>query len=233
MATWDDKHMYNWIGWMRSLINVRERINDWTLSPEADSINVYKFPIFIANNFILSPVLFFIVGLMAIPQTFEWIMANIIEGTDYLIVANPGHEGVRQLRVLLGLVIAFALVLPYVMTWGLPNLKSVSIKKHEEKRWNRRRAVIENIRESVNEDLSRWQQQDTINELLRNVREQRRTYKDFTPKKDIKAHKFNTERKSIYISPGVYTRDEFRMAHVRTYVTDREDYINRTQEEVE
>ena len=42
---------------------------------------------------------------------------------------------------------------------------------------------------------------------------------------------------TIFVSPGVYTRDEFRIVQhregnvVRTYVTDREDYINRTDME--
>ena len=233
MAKWDDKHMYNWVGWMRSISALHKKVEDWCIIE-------YSFPRYMAFGLNLtfgSILKYTLVGLMAIPQTFEWIMANIIEGIDYLIVNNNKEEDARQLRVLIGVVMAFAFVLPYAITWGLPNLISEKIKKHKEKRSNRRRAVIENITESVIEDLSRWQQQDTIDGLLRSLRERGRVYKDFTPKKDIKAHNFNTERKSIYVSPGVYTRDEFRIVQrregnvVRTYVTDREDYINRTNME--
>lgn len=233
MAKWDDKHMYNWVGWMRSISALHKKVVDW-------SFIKYSFPRFMAFYLTMtlgSILKYTLIGLIAIPQTFEWIMANIIEGVDYLIVNNNKEEDARQLRVLIGFVMAILFVLPYVTTWGLPKLISEVIKKRKEKRSNRRRAVIENIRESVIEDLSRWEQQDTINELLRSISEQRRAYKDFTPKKDIKAHNFNTERKSIYVSPGVYTRDEFRIVQrregnvVRTYVTDREDYINRTNME--
>ena len=233
MAKWDDKHMYNWIGWMRSISALHKKVEDWCFIK-------YSFPRFMAFYLTMtlgSILKYTLIGLIAIPQTFEWIMANIIEGVDYLIVNNNKEEDARQLRVLIGFVMAILFVLPYVTTWGLPKLISEVIKKRKEKRSNRRRAVIENIRESVIEDLSRWEQQDTINELLRSISEQRRAYKDFTPKKDIKAHNFNTERKSIYVSPGVYTRDEFRIVQrregnvVRTYVTDREDYINRTNME--
>ena len=233
MAKWDDKHMYNWVGWMRSISALHKKVEDWCFIK-------YSFPRFMAFYLTMtlgSILKYTLIGLIAIPQTFEWIMANIIEGVDYLIVNNNKEEDARQLRVLIGFVMAILFVLPYVTTWGLPKLISEVIKKRKEKRSNRRRAVIENIRESVIEDLSRWEQQDTINELLRSISEQRRAYKDFTPKKDIKAHNFNTERKSIYVSPGVYTRDEFRIVQrregnvVRTYVTDREDYINRTNME--
>ena len=233
MAKWGDKHMYNWIGWMRSISTLHKKVEDWCFIK-------YSFPRYMAFGLNLtfgSILKYTLIGLMAIPQTIEWIMANIIEGVDYLIVGNPENEDVRQLRTLIGLVMALAFVLPYAITWGLPNLISENIKIHKENKANRRRVVIENIRVSVNEDLSRWQQQDTIDGLRRSLRERGRVYKDFTPKKDIKAHKFNTERKSIYISPGVYTRDEFRIVQhregnvVRTYVTDREDYINRTDME--
>ena len=207
MATWDDKHMYNWLGWMRSLINVRERINDWTVSPK----KAYKFPIFIANNVILSPVLFFIVGIMSMLQTFEWIMANIIEGTDYLIVGNreiivDNHEdeGVRQLRTLLGIVIAFALVLPYAITWGLPNIISENIKRHKEKRLNLQQDSIE----AINEPLIQRRREEILQREIEHYLNALDSNK-IRPKKYIKAHKFDTERKSIYVSPGVYIMDEF------------------------
>ena len=213
MAKWEDKHMYDWLGWMRSISALHKKVEDWSL------IN-YSFPRFMAFGLNLtfgSILKYTLIGLMAIPQTFEWIMRNIGDGVN-----KPGKvrgEGIKYhirdftyvMLVLLGLFV----VIPFTLTWGLPNLISENIKGRKEKRSNRRRAVIENIRVSVNEDLSRWQQQDTIDGLLRSLRERGRVYKDFTPKKDIKAHKFNTERKSIYISPGVYTRDEFRIVQHR------------------
>lgn len=230
--------MYNWVGWMRSISALHKKVEDWCFIK-------YSFPRFMAFYLTLtlgSLLKYTLVGLMAIPQTIEWIMANIIEGVDYIMVGNLGNEDVRQLRTLLGFVMAILFVLPYVTTWGLPKLISEVIKKRKEKKANRRRVVMEDIRVSVNEDLNHW---DITNgdreEMFRNimVRLRRDRSKDFTPKKKIKAHNFNTERKSIYISPGVYTRDEIRIVHrpdregnvVRTYVTDREDYINRTNME--
>jgi hypothetical protein len=235
MAKWDDKHMYNWVGWMRSISALYKKVEDWCFIE-------YSFPRYMAFGLNLtfgSILKYTLIGLMAIPQTIEWIMANIIEGVDYLIVNNNKEEDARQLRVLIGVVMAFTFVLPYAITWGLPNLISEIIKRRKEKKANRR-VVMETIRDSVIEDLNPWEVTNrSSDERFRNIMVQLRRdrTKDFTPKKDIKAHKFNTERKVRYVSPGVYTRDEFRIVQhregnvVRTYVTDRENYINRTNME--
>ena len=85
MAQWDDKHTYNWIGWMRSLIAMRDKINQWTVSPK----KAYKFPIFVANNVILSPILFVIVGLMTMLQTIEWSMVLIMRWVNKEWIEMP------------------------------------------------------------------------------------------------------------------------------------------------
>ena len=235
MAKWDDKHMYNWVGWMRSIIALHKKVEDWCFI----TYSFPRFTVFYLNLTFGSLLKYTLIGLMAIPQTIEWIMANIIDGVDYLIVNNNKEEDARQLRVLIGVVMAFAFVLPYAITWGLPNLISENIKRRKEKKANRI-VVMETIRESVIEDLNPWEVTNrNREEMFRGIMAQLRRdrTKDFTPKKKIKAHNFNTERKTRYVSPGVYTRDEFRIVQhregnvVRTYVTDREDYISRTDME--
>jgi hypothetical protein len=210
MAKWDDKHMYDWLGWMRSLINVHERINVWTVSPT----KAYKFPIFMANIVILAPVIFFIVGLMSILKTFEWVMANLIEFIDHLIENNNKEEDSRQFRTLVGVVMAFAFVLPYAITWGLPNVISDGIKKRKEKLGNTQR-----MRDVITRDEVRERWGITVPpppQPNRGVKA-----KDFTPKYYVAPHIFNREHKTLFVSPGVYTRDEF------VVIQHREGNVNR------
>ena len=88
MAKWDDKHMYNWVGWMRSISALHKKVDDWCFIK-------YSFPRFMAFYLTLtlgSILKYTLIGLMSIPQTIEWIMANIIDGVDYLIVNNNKEE---------------------------------------------------------------------------------------------------------------------------------------------
>jgi hypothetical protein len=210
MAKWDDKHMYDWLGWMRSLINVHERINVWTVSPT----KAYKFPIFMANIVILAPVIFFIVGLMSILKTFEWVMANLIEFIDHLIENNNKEEDSRQFRTLVGVVMAFAFVLPYAITWGLPNVISDGIKKRKEKLESTQR-----MRDVITRDEVRERWGITVPPPPQQSRGVKA--KDFKPKYYVAPHIFNREHKTLFVSPGVYTRDEF------VVIQHREGNVNR------
>ena len=210
MAKWDDKHMYDWLGWMRSLINVHERINVWTVSPT----KAYKFPIFMANIVILAPVIFFIVGLMSILKTFEWVMANLIEFIDHLIENNNKEEDSRQFRTFVGVVMAFAFVLPYAITWGLPNVISDGIKKRKEKLGNTQR-----MRDVITRDEVRERWGITVPPPPQQSRGVKA--KDFKPKYYVAPHIFNREHKTLFVSPGVYTRDEF------VVIQHREGNVNR------
>jgi hypothetical protein len=155
-----------------------------------------------------------LVGLMAIPQTFEWIMANLIEVLDYLIVNNNKEEDSRQFRTLLGVVMAFAFVLPYAITWGLPNVISKGIKKRKVKLESTQRMRDVITRDEVRE---RW----GIAVPPPPQRSRGVKAKDFKPKYYVAPHIFNREHKTLFVSPGVYTRDEF------VVVEEREGNVNR------
>jgi len=208
MAKWDDKHMYNWIGWMRSIIALHKKVEDWCFIK-------YSFPrymVFGLNLTFGSILKYTLIGLMSIPQTFEWIMANLIEAIDYLIVNNNKDEDSRQLRVLIGFVMAFAFVLPYAITWGLPNVISKGIKKRKEKLESTQRMRDVITRDEVRE---RW----GIAVPPPPQRSRGVKVKDFTPKYYVAPHIFNREHKTLFVSPGVYIVVEEREGNVnRAYV---------------
>jgi len=206
MAKWDDKHMYNWIGWMRSISALHKKVEDWCFIK-------YSFPRYMLNLTFGSLLKYTLVGLMAIPQTFEWIMANLIEVIDYLIVNNNEEEDSRQFGTIVGVVMAFAFVLPYAITWGLPNVISDGIKKRKEKLESTQRMRDVITRDEVRE---RWGITVPPPIRVRNVKA-----KDLTPKYYVAPHIFNREHKTLFVSPGVYTRDEF------VVVEEREGNVSR------
>jgi hypothetical protein len=150
---------------------------------------------------------------MSILKTFEWVMANLIEFIDHLIENNNKEEDSRQFRTLVGVVMAFAFVLPYAITWGLPNVISDGIKKRKEKLGNTQRMRDVITRDEVRE---RWGIAVPPPIRVRNVKA-----KDFTPKYYVAPHIFNREHKTLFVSPGVYTRDEF------VVIQHREGNVNR------
>jgi len=209
MAKLGDKHMYDWLGWMRSLINVFERINEWTVSPT----KVYKFFIFMANNVIIAPVLFFIVGLMAIPQTFEWSMA-LLMGWVNKEVERDALDGIKAFPVLM---VTLFILIPYAVTWGLPRLIQEVRQNRVEKRLQRMVDDMGRLREQISEDTHRWrdidngltQAREELERQLRAAREihdalDRRKKEDFRPRKIIKLHQFGDTPKI-----RIFTRDEF------------------------
>ena len=199
MVKWDDKHMYNWIGWMRSLLVMRENINDWTTSPK----KAYKFPIFMTNNLIISPLVLFAIFLMSIPQTIEWAMANLMAWVNNQMT----YENVLDLNKIKGWVVVMVIIflIPYIITWGLPRYIKQS---RAEKRLQRRVADMERLREHIAEDRIRWVYRD---DSIRRSQEEldslttSRHKKDFKPKKEIKAHSL-VKSPFVFISPGVYIR---------------------------
>ena len=193
MVKWDDKHMYNWIGWMRSLLVMRENINDWTTSPK----KAYKFPIFMTNNLIISPLVLFAIFLMSIPQTIEWAMANLMAWVNNQMT----YENVLDLNKIKGWVVVMVIIflipflIPYLITWGLPG----HIKQSRaEKRLQRRVADMERLREHIAQDGRQWR-------VVSGQELTPRHKKDFKPKKEIKAHSL-VKSPFVFISPGVYIR---------------------------
>jgi hypothetical protein len=224
MAKWEDKHMYDWLGWMRSLINVRERINDWTVSPK----KAYKFPIFMANNVILAPILFFIVGLMTMMKTVEWSMA-LLMGWVNKEMDRDALDGLKAFPVLM---VTLFILIPYAITWGLPKLIQEVRKGRVERRLEEQ---TETLRQ-VEEDRRRWEHLDGLEQTredlgryLRATRDRGVKVKDFKPKYYVAPHIFNREHKTLFVSPGVYTRDEFVVTQHREGNTSTARVRSRTR----
>lgn len=224
MAKWEDKHMYDWLGWMRSLINVRERINDWTVSPK----KAYKFPIFMANNVILAPILFFIVGLMTMMKTVEWSMA-LLMGWVNKEMDRDALDGLKAFPVLM---VTLFILIPYAVTWGLPKLIQEVRKGRVERRLEEQ---AETLRQ-VEEDRRRWEHLDGLEQTredlgryLRATRDRGVKAKDFKPKYYVAPHIFNREHKTLFVSPGVYTRDEFVVTQHREGNTSTARVRSRTR----
>lgn len=193
MTRWDDTYIYNWIGWMRSVYNLREKINQ--LADKHDN-----FPIFFLNMTLGSVVMYILIGLMSIPQTFEWIMGNVVELIDRIIsVSDSNNIDTKAFRAFIGIVMAFALILPYALTWCLPNVILNLIKRRKEKRLKLQQELLNNHREAVNESLRQWDYntQRRREEILeRQIRTTQQILdalepNKITPKKTLKAHKFD------------------------------------------
>lgn len=216
--------MYDWLGWMRSLINVRERINDWTVSPK----KAYKFPIFMANNVILAPILFFIVGLMTIMKTVEWSMA-LLMGWVNKEMDRDALDGIRGLPVVM---VTLFILIPYAVTWGLPRI----IQEVRQNRVERRLEKQAEALRQVEEDNRRWERrsgmEQAVEELERQLRAareihdalDRRKKNDFRPRKIIKLHQFGDTPKI-----RIFTRDEFVIEHNRVGNTSTARVRSRTR----
>lgn len=216
MVRWGDKHMYNWLVWMGYLIDVRESINRWTVSPK----KAYKFPIFMANNVIIAPVLFFIVGLMLIPQTIEWLMKLLMEWVNDEISHKNALDGIRGFPVVMTTI---CILIPYTVTWGLPKLIGEIKQRRVERRLQKQAEDMETLREQIAEDRRRWEHREgierAVEELERQRRElqdalDRRRKEDFRPKKIIKPYQFVDTPKI-----RIFTRDEFVIGYNRVWNT--------------
>ncbi len=187
MAKWSEKHMYNWTGWIDSVANTYTKINEWTVT------SPFGFLVFTLNITVGSTLLGLIIGLMMLPQTLEWIMRNIIDEVEKL--GKGRGEGIKHtIREFTYVMLAIFVLIPYAITWGLPKL---IIEHRGNKRLERLQTLNRHHRE---EDISRW---DDINDRVIRVRRELR--KDFTPKRELKAHTMveprtiNTDNYSITI----------------------------------
>lgn len=171
MAKWTDKHIYPWMEWMRSLYATHTKINEWTVTPTSP----FKFAIFTLNIIVGLPLLGLLIGLMAIPQTFEWIMANI---TDEVEDIKTGTGIKSTIKDFILIILTFIVVIPYAVTYCLPNI--IKVYKVERK-----------IKKTIEvEDYTRvdWgRHADPVGEveILWPYAPAKR---DFTPKRELKAH---------------------------------------------
>ena len=179
--------MYNWTGWIDSVANTYTKINEWTVRPTSP----FGFLVFTLNITLGSLLLGLIIGLMAIPQTFEWIMKNI--GDEVNKLNKVRSEGIKYtIKEFTYVMLAIFVLIPYAVTWGLPKL----IMEHRE---NKRLERLQAFQTAVNEDRRRW---DDINDRV--IRVRRELVRDFRPKMKLKAHRM-VEPEPITISTGNYS----------------------------
>lgn len=177
--------MYNWVGWIDSVANTYTKINEWTVTPTSP----FGFIVFTLNITLGSLLMGFIVGLMAIPQTLEWIMRNI--GDEVNKLNKVRSEGIKYtIKEFTYVMLAIFVLIPYAVTWGLPKL----IMEHREKK---RLERLQAFQTAVNEDRRRW---DDINDRV--IRVRRELVRDFRPKRELKAHRMVEPRT---ISTGNYS----------------------------
>lgn len=214
MVRWDDKHMYNWIGWMRSLLAMRENINDWTVLPR----KLYKFPIFMANNLIISPLVLLALFLMTIPQTIEWSMSLLMRWVNKEM-ERDALDGIKAFPVLMA---TLFILIPYAVTWGLPKLireiKQIRVEKRLQKQADELRQVEEDRRRWEHHRVGMGRAIEELERQQRIIREWRiendRRKEDFRPKKIVKLHQFGDTPKI-----RIFTRDEFTVEQNRVAST--------------
>ena len=213
MAKWTEKHMYPWMEWMRFIYATWNNINTWTITPTS----VPKFFVFTLNMTLGSLLMGFIIGLMAIPQTFEWIMRNI---GDEVNKFEANKDGV--IKEFAYVTTTLFVLIPIAVTWGLTKL---IMEYREERRLKRLQTLDRHYRE---EDRSRWNDYPVgdVEILWPYVP----TKKDFTPKREIKAHTMveprtiNTGNYSIaFGSNNVATGNSFSLNGDVTIRIDREN----------
>ena len=206
--------MYNWTGWIDSVANTYTKINEWTVRPTSP----LGFLVFTLNVTLGATLLGLILGLMTIPQTFEWIMRNI--GDEVEKLGKGRSEGIKHtIREFTYVMLALFVLIPISVTWGLPKL----IMEHREnKRLERLQTLDRHYRE---EDRSRW---DDINDRV--IRIRRELTRDFKPKKELKEHRMieprtiNTGNYSIaFGSNNVATGNSFSINGDVTIRIDREN----------
>lgn len=173
MAKWSDKHMYNWKGWIDSVVNTFTKINEWTVTPTSS----FGFPVYLLNNTLGALLMGFIIGLMAIPQTLEWIMRNIIDEVEKLEIRSTGMK--YRLKEFIYVMLTIFVLIPYTITWGLPKL----IMEHRERKRLKRAQELNQHQRVVEEERRRL---DDINDTV--IRVRREVKEDFKPKMKLKAH---------------------------------------------
>jgi hypothetical protein len=231
MAKWNDKHTYNWIGWMMSISALHKKAEDWCFIK-------YSFPRYMAfclNLTFGSLLKYTLVGLMAIPQSFEWSMALLMGWVD----KEMDRDALDSIRDLPVIMVTLFILIPYVVTWGLPKLIQEVRKRRVEVRKRRVERRLEEQAETlrqVEEDRRRWEHLDGLEQTredlgryLRATRDRGVKAKDFKPKYYVAPHIFNREHKTLFVSPGVYTRDEFVVTQHREGNTSTARVRSRTR----
>lgn len=202
MTKWGDKHMYNWREWMRSLYNLPDKINSWSI----DQLSPDRFIVFMLNMLILRGLCYTTIGLMAIPQTIEWAMSNLMSWVNHELSHNNALDGLKGFPVVM---VTLFILIPYTVTWGIPKLIQEIKQSRVEKRLQRQVEDMERLREQIAEDRIRWEYRD---DTIRRAQEElerltaSRHKKDFKPKKQIKAHSL-VKPSVVFRSPGVYIRE--------------------------
>lgn len=197
--------MYNWIGWMEFIYATWNNINTWTVT------SPLGFLVFTLNITMGSLLMGLLTGLMSIPQTFEWIMRNIGDGVNKL---ETNKDGV--IKEFAYVTTTLFVLIPISVTWGLPKL---IMEYREERRLKRLQTLDHHYRE---EDRSRW---DDINDRV--IRIRRELTRDFTPKKELKAHTMVEPSRGNYSitfgSNNVATGNSFSLNGNATIRIDREN----------
>lgn len=222
MAKWDDKHMYNWIGWMRSLYDLPKKVHQWSIN----EIEPHRFIVFVLNTLVLYPLCYTALSLMLIPQTFEWLMRNI--GDEVNDLGKGRSEGIKHnIKEFTYVMIALFILIPYTVTWGIPKLIEEIKQRRVEKRLQKQAEELrqarrwENIRDSVNRSREELERQQRI---IREWRIDIERKEDFRPKKQIKHHQFGDTPKI-----RIFTRDEQALRR-RLSRRDRTTRYNRGNE---
>lgn len=204
MAKWSEKHMYNWMGWMRSLYALYDKILCWTVTPTSPP----KFLVFVLNATLGSLLLGLITVLMSIPQTLEWIMKNIGDEVNKLGRTKGG--GIKyHIKDFTYVMSALFVLIPYALTWGLPKLIGEIKQRRVEKRLQKQVEELRQADENRRTREHRFGMERAIEELGRQRREirdaiDRKRKEDFRPKKIVKLHQFGDTPKI-----RIFTRDEF------------------------
>ena len=210
MAKWTEKHIYPWMEWMRFIYATWNNINTWTITPTS----VPKFFVFTLNYTLGSLLMGLLIGLMAIPQTFEWIMRNIGDGVNKL---EANKDGV--IKEFAYVTTTLFILIPIAVTWGLPKL---IMEYREERRLKRLQTLDRHYRE---EDRSRWNDYPVGDvEILWPYAPAK---KDFTPKRELKAHTMVEPSRGNYSiafgSNNVATGNSFSLNGNVTIRIDREN----------
>lgn len=180
MRKWTDKHIYDWYGAVHSAIRVHEKLLEFSLNTR----NVIGFTTYMLVMLFGYPVLYFICGIFAILQTFEWLMSSLSDLTDELINADN--------KILLGIPL-LPVVVMYALTWCLPGAiyDSIQRKKERKKDW-----MVTSMPRYTPPPPRRTSR--TTDEVM---------IKDFKPKQTLKTYKFVTESNGVVVNPHViFTR---------------------------
>jgi hypothetical protein len=173
---------YNFISIPDKAFNLWKRGMDYTV----DKISLFNFILF-CLLMLAVPICVVIVTPIILLAGVEYFLYTIMDYLDEVGDENKFKSYMSYTGIMIMLV-------PTLIFFG-PGLIYHSIKKHREKKesaLNRGMETIERIR-CNNREIERLQRYTRRNRV-----------EDFKPKKYLRPHNFNKERKARFISPGVY-----------------------------